>query len=165
MSEPIEVRPVREDEWPLLAERLASAWGSAEIVSRGRVHDATRLPGLVGIADGQVAGLVTYDIRDGECELVTLNAFVDDRGVGSALLAAAAEEARQHGCRRLWLITTNDNLRALRFYQRRGLRLVALRANEIEKSRRLKPSIPLVGNDGIPIRDELELEQGIGGDS
>ena len=73
-------------------------------------------------------------------------------------MAAATEEARRQGCRRLWLITTNDNTHALRFYQRRGLQLAALHRNAIEESRRLKPEIPQHGADGIPLRDELELE-------
>ena len=80
------------------------------------------------------------------------------RGIGSTLLEGVANEARRRGCRRLWLITTNDNLNAIRFYQRRGLRLVAVHAGAVDDARRLKPSIPLVGEDGIPIRDELEFE-------
>ncbi len=58
----------------------------------------------------------------------------------------------------VWLITTDANLHALRFYQRRGLVLAALHRNAVEAARRIKPEIPLIGNDGIPIRDELELE-------
>jgi Acetyltransferase (GNAT) family len=65
---------------------------------------------------------------------------------------------REAGCRRVWLITTNDNLRALRFYQRRGFRLVAVHPDALARSRELKPSIPEIGLDGIPLRDELELE-------
>jgi ribosomal protein S18 acetylase RimI-like enzyme len=91
--------------------------------------------------------------------LVTINAFVDGLGVGGALVDAVADQARGLGCRRLWLITTNDNTRALRFYQRHGFRLVAVHTGAIAESRRLKPGISLIGNDGIPIRDELELER------
>ena len=58
----------------------------------------------------------------------------------------------------MWLITTNDNLNALRFYQGRGFRLVAVHPGAVEASRRLKPQIPELGSFGIPIRDELELE-------
>jgi len=90
--------------------------------------------------------------------VVTINAFPQGSGAGTALIEAAAAAAREAGARRLWLITTNDNLRALRFYQRRGFRLSALHRDALERSRELKPSIPEIGLDGIPLRDELELE-------
>jgi ribosomal protein S18 acetylase RimI-like enzyme len=154
----LQVRPLDEDERPWLEDQLARLWGSSTIVSRGRVYDGARLPALVCVGADDIVGLATYDVRDGECELLTLNAFTDGRGIGSALLDAVTEEARRRACSRLWLITTNDNLRALRFYQRRGLRLVAVHRDAIDEARRLKPSIPTVGDDGIPVHDEIELE-------
>ena len=75
-----------------------------------------------------------------------------------SLIDAVKEIAAAAGCKRIWLITTNDNTAALRFYQKYGLALVAVHRNAVEASRRLKPEIPLTGNDGIPIRDEIELE-------
>ena len=107
-------------------------------------------------------GLATYRVAGGECELVSLDAVHHWQGIGSALLTGVANEARRHGCRRLWLTTTNDNLNAIRFYQRRGLRLVDVHPGAVDDARRLKPSIPLVGEHGIPIRDELELELELG---
>lgn len=53
---------------------------------------------------------------------------------------------------------TDDNLHALRFYQNRGFVLVAVYRNALEISRQLKPEIPLIGKNGIPLRDEIELE-------
>jgi ribosomal protein S18 acetylase RimI-like enzyme len=82
------------------------------------------------------------------------------RGVGSALLQLVDQVATEQGCRRLWLITTNDNVDALRFYQRRGFRLAALHRGAVDDCRaRLKPEIPTVGDYGIPLRDELELDK------
>ncbi len=78
--------------------------------------------------------------------------------MGSALLDAVKSVAAASKCRRLWLVTTNDNTRALRFWQKRGFRLVAVYPGSAEKLRRLNPKIPLTGIDGIPIRDEIELE-------
>jgi DNA-3-methyladenine glycosylase I len=89
---------------------------------------------------------------------VTLNSLREGIGIGTALLDAVREAARKSGCRRTWLITTNDNLHALRFYQKRGWRLTALHRNALDESRRLKPVIPEIGIDGIPLRDEIELE-------
>jgi len=77
------------------------------------------------------------------------------------LVAAVKRAAQETGCRRLWLITTNDNLDALRLYQRRGFTLAAVHPNAAAEARRLKPEIPLIGEYGIPIRDELELEMEI----
>jgi len=66
----------------------------------------------------------------------------------------------RHRCPRLWLVTTNDNVDALRFYQRRGFCLVCVHRGAVDHSRaHLKPEIPLAGNNRIPLRDELELEK------
>jgi ribosomal protein S18 acetylase RimI-like enzyme len=137
---------------------LVRSWGSTRVVSRGRVHDAALLPGFVAELDGERAGILTYRVVGAECEVVSIDSLVERRGVGSGLLAAAIEAARTAGCDRVWLITTNDNLHALGFYQRRGFELCALHRNALERSRALKPSIPLVGHNGIPLRDEIELE-------
>jgi GNAT superfamily N-acetyltransferase len=139
--------------------RLRESWGeSATVVAAGRRHDLAELPAFVALLDGDPAGIATYRIEGDECELVTLDAFAERRGVGSALLEDVASLARRRRCRRLWLITTNDNLNALRFYQRRGLRLVAVRPGAVVEARKLKPEIPTMGAEGIPIRDEIELE-------
>ncbi len=127
-------------------------------VSRGTLHRADLLPGFVALDHGEPIGLVTYDINGEECEVVTLNSLIQGAGIGTALLSAVAETARAAGCQRVWLITTNDNTHALRFYQKRGYRLAALYPNALKASRRLKPEIPITGIDGIPLRDEIELE-------
>jgi GNAT superfamily N-acetyltransferase len=112
--------------------------------------------------DGRLLGVLTYVVdRDrAQCEVLTLNALQQWRGVGTALLELVEQVATRQGCRRLWLITTNDNVDALRFYQRRGFRLAALHRGAVDESRaRLKPEIPVVGNYGIVLRDELELDK------
>jgi ribosomal protein S18 acetylase RimI-like enzyme len=153
-----EVRALRAGERRWLAEHLELAWGSTTVVSRGRAHDASTLPALVATAGEELVGLAIYELDGDACQLVTLEAFREHIGIGSALLAAVAEHARSHGCRRLWLVTTNDNLAALRFYQRRGMRLTAVHPGAVDAARAIKPEIPRIGNDGIPITDELELE-------
>lgn len=138
---------------------LVASWGETRVVSRGRVRDASRLPGLLAERSGGApVGVLTYAIADDEMEVVTLDALERLAGVGTRLLAAAVDLARAQRLRRLWLVTTNDNLDALRFYQRRGMRLVAVHRGAVDAARRLKPSIPLVGDHGIPLHDELELE-------
>jgi catechol 2,3-dioxygenase-like lactoylglutathione lyase family enzyme len=152
---PVEGRSSSDSSW--IAGVLQERWGLTTVVSRGRSHQAGQLPALVAVADGERVGLATYCIEDGQCELVTIDALVPERGVGTALLGATKDVALAQRCRRLWLITTNDNLDALRFYQRRGFRLVAVHPEAVDRARDIKPSIPVVGSFGIPVRDELEL--------
>jgi N-acetylglutamate synthase-like GNAT family acetyltransferase len=153
-----QVRPLNNEDSPWILSLLTEHWGSARSVSRGRVHYAEKLPGFTATQKDKPIGLVTYLIEGKECEIVTMNSLVEGKGIGSALVDAVKSAAAMAGCRRVWLITTNDNTSALRFWQKRGFRLVAVYPDAIEKSRLIKPEIPLTGNDGIPIRDEIELE-------
>lgn len=156
------VRPVLPSEREWVRALTIAEWGAEIVVVHGRVYRPDELPGFWAESGGERSGLLTYEIRDRACEIVTLNALRRGRGIGTALVLAVREEAVRSGCRRLWLVTTNDNLEALRFYQRRGFVLAALRRNAVEASRRRKPQIPLVGAHGIPIRDEIELESTLG---
>lgn len=133
-------------------------WGGPVVVSRGARHNLLELPALIAERDGERCGLLTYRVEPGGWEITSLDAVPPRHGTGTRLIDAVARRAARAGCRRLWLITTNDNIDALRFYQRRGFVLVAIHARAVEEARRLKPSISLVGSYGIPIRDELELE-------
>lgn len=111
------------------------------------------------IESGALAGVLTYVVTGVDCEVSSLYAASSWGGIGTALIEAIVHVARTAGCRRLWL-DTNDNVDALRFYQRREFRLVALRPGAVERSRAtLKPSIPEIGDHGIPLRDELVLER------
>lgn len=160
MSEPypFEITSV-DDAWrPWAMELIAQEWGGVLMVTRGRVHSMRELPGFIALHHGEPVGLALYRLEGDECELMSLNSLVEGRGIGAALIEAVRRAAQNAGCRRLWLITTNDNLGALRFYQKRGFRLAALYPNALEDSRRLKPQIPLIGLEGIPLHDELELE-------
>ncbi|HEX2415456.1 MAG TPA: GNAT family N-acetyltransferase [Thermoleophilaceae bacterium] len=154
----MEVGPIRNEERDELRRLFVRRWGSERMVSRGRLHEPLRYPILVARHRGRLVGALSYEIRDDEMQAVTVDAFARGLGAGGALLDAAADEARRRGCGRLWLITTNDNTPALRFYQRHGMSLVALHRGALAESRRLKPEIPAVGLDGIPLTDELELE-------
>ena len=140
-------------------EALLRRHNAHRVARAGELLDASMHPALVAWSNGDLVGAATYVIDGDHCELVTLHADERFRGVGSALLAALHDIARDAGCARLVVTTTNDNLDALRFYQRRGFRLARLRPGAVDESRaRLKPEIPDVGSHGIPLRDELELE-------
>ncbi len=148
--------PARDGAWA--DSMLEEAFGGRLQARRGEVIDALAGPALVAGRDGNAVGLVAYRVDDEGCEVTVLFSTEEGAGVGNALLAAVRERVAGT-CSRLWLVTTNDNLCALGFYQRRGFVLRALRPGTVDVARaRLKPSIPAVGEDGIPIRDELELE-------
>jgi ribosomal protein S18 acetylase RimI-like enzyme len=152
------VRRSEERDRPQLEQFLAR-WCSTVVARRGAVERPIEHPALVAEEDGRLLGVLTYIVDGPACEVLTLHADDRRRGVGSALIAEMRRVAAAAGCTRLWLITTNDNVDALRFYQRRGFRLAALHAGAVDDSRaRLKAEIPAVGEHGIPLRDELELE-------
>ena len=153
----IEITARRPEDQAWVEALLLARWGGGTIVSRGRVHDAAALPAFVAHRGGSRQGLATWRIEAGELELVTLDAVTRSVGVGTALLVEVAREARAASCGRCVLITTNDNLDALAFYQKRGWRLTGLNPGAIDRARAIKPGIPFVGDSGVPIRDELEL--------
>jgi ribosomal protein S18 acetylase RimI-like enzyme len=153
-----QIRPLNKGDRDWIARLLEEHWHSTKVVTRGRMHYADELPGFIAVQEDKPVGLVTYRIDGGECEIVTMDSWVGGVGIGSALIDAVKDIAVSAKCKRLWLITTNDNTAALRFYQKRGFSLVAVHRNALEQSRRLKPEIPLVGIDDIPLRDEIELE-------
>jgi GNAT superfamily N-acetyltransferase len=134
--------------------------GSERVARLGELVDAREHPALVAEADGRIEGVLTYVVDGDSCEVLTLHASERGRGIGSLLMDEVARVAADSGCRRLWLVTTNDNVDALRFYQRRGFRLAELRSGAVDESRRtLKPQIPEIGEHGIPLHDELVLER------
>ena len=154
----IEVRQRGPDDDDWVQDVLKKHWYSTRIISKGRVHDADQLPGFIARQNDARVGLVLYEIAGNECEIVSLNSFTELFGVGSLLVDAVKSAATEANCKRIWLITTNDNTQALGFYQRKGFVLSAFYPNAIQQSRKLKPEIPITGHDNIPIRDEIELE-------
>lgn len=158
MSEVV-LRPVTAADRDWVRALMREHWGDEIVVVNGHVHRPHELPGFIAEDGDEKVGLITYNIDGDACEVVSLNALRSGMGIGTMLIDAVREAAIAAGCRRLWLITTNDNVDALRFYQRRGFVLAALRPGEIARSRLLKPKLPEIGLYDIPIRDELELEQ------
>ncbi|WP_433058603.1 GNAT family N-acetyltransferase [Dactylosporangium sp. CS-033363] len=155
----MEVRAAQDSDRPWIRTTLAESWGETRIVVGGRARDASVLPALVAIGGGgRRAGLLTYEVGLAGLEVVSLDATERGGGAGTALLEAARSVAAGLGLRRVWLVTTNDNLDALRFYQRRGLRIAAVHPGAVDRGRLLKPGIPSSGEYDIDIHDEIELE-------
>ncbi|MDH3663359.1 MAG: GNAT family N-acetyltransferase [Alphaproteobacteria bacterium] len=147
------VRDKTEDDQTWIEDLLSSRWGSPIIVVHGERFDATALPALV--VDGRY-GLATCKIAE-VAELITLDAVTTGQGIGTALIKELSIRLKHQGIGQLWVTTTNDNIGALRFYQQQGFRIRRIRSNAVDQARHIKPSIPLIGRHGIPIRDEIEL--------
>ena len=155
------VRSTVADDRGWIVETLETHWNSTTMVSRGVLHDITAQQGFAAVRNRQPIGLLTYNIVGDQCEITLMQSMREGIGVGSGLIDAVKDSATRGGCTRLWLITTNDNLHALSFYQKRGFTLAAVYPNALAKSRELKPGIPVTGMNGIPLRDEIELEMAL----
>lgn len=165
------IRPITAEDRLWVKTVLANLWGSEKIVYAEKVFDASSLQGFIAEKDNRRVGLLTYNyINQHEksfqhdkliCQIISLNALTPGQGIGSALIEGVVQEAKKQQCKKIMVITTNDNLNALKFYQKRGFVLSHLYPNAVEKSRKIKPEIPEIGEDGIPLRDELALELSI----
>jgi ribosomal protein S18 acetylase RimI-like enzyme len=154
------IRPIEPADRLTIQRLQIELWGSAISVAHDTVFRPAELPGFLAEDDGEIVGMLTYVQPDpATFEVVTIDALRQHEGIGTHLLNAAMTAATDLGARRVILTTTNDNVDALRFYQRRGFHLVTLRPGVVHRSRQLKPEIPLTGAYGIPLTDELELER------
>ena len=134
-------------------------WFTMDMVVHGESVDLGVVDGLYACDDTEIVGLITYRVFKNEMEILSLDSIHEKSGIGSVLLENAIRIAKNNGCSRVMLITTNDNLSALQFYQKHGFDIIRLYHNGVEESRKIKPQIPLVGANGIPIKHEIELER------
>ena len=137
---------------------IVEHWFTREMVVHGECFDLGKAEDFYVENDGAITGLLTYRVFDGTMEILSLDSIHENQGIGMSLLNMAIFEAKALKFRRIMVITTNDNLRALRFYQKRRFDIVALHRNALDLARKLKPEIPKKGIDGIPLRHEFELE-------
>ena len=155
----IEIHSASDIDPEALQRHVIEAWGAEVVVAHDEAMYPARHPGFVAVREGEIVGHVSYRGEGERCEIVSIDAEPKQGGIGSLLLDAAVGAAREQGYRVVWLTTTNDNLDALRFYQRRGFRLCAVRPGAVDRAREtLKPEIPVIGSYGIRIRDELDLD-------
>lgn len=153
------IRPVGESDRALVGEFLDAQLGSRQQAAHGELMDCHLHRGFAAFEGEQLIGVAMYRESGGDYEMTALACSPRLGGVGSRLVEAVVAVAREAGAGRLWLITTNDNIDAARFYQRRGFRLRRVSPGAVDESRRtLKPVIPVLGNYGIPMHDELEFE-------
>lgn len=155
----VRIRLVKEDDQKWVSKLIKEEWSSNRIVTRGRSHDIESLSGFIAVYNNENVGLLTYNLKNEECEIITLNSLIENIGIGTYLLRSLESFMQSKKVKRIWVITTNDNLDALRFYQKKGFRIKAIYIDAIKESRKLKPEIPILGFYDIEIRDEIELEK------
>lgn len=153
---------IKEIEAKLITQFFVTQWGSAEMVISSGVYYCDQLEGYAMLNDQkEIIGLITYVYEGDELEIISLDSLIENKGVGSLLLSSVEEKASKLHCHSVKLITTNDNLRALQFYQKRNFRLAAIYTDAVHEARKIKPQIPMIGDHGIPICDELLLTKKI----
>lgn len=146
---------------PAILAVAAEFWGGPSIVAHSKLFQIEHLSGFKAVSSGQLSGFLQYEIQADACEILTLVSLDEGRGIGTALLSQVESFAKNKALGLVHLVTTNDNLHALGFYQRRGYHIAAVFPGQIELSRQLKPAIPMIGENGIPIRDEIRLEKNL----
>ena len=152
------IRALTKKDLPRLIQFWNQHWGGDEMIVHGEFFRPEQLNGFI---TEDWLGVITYYIKNNSCEIISLNSLKENQGVGTALINEVANEARKQNCQRLFLVTTNDNLHALGFYQRYGFELVCIRRGAVDEARKNKPGIPLIGMNKIHLRDEIELEMSL----
>jgi ribosomal protein S18 acetylase RimI-like enzyme len=152
------VTPVQDNDRDDVSRFIEQHWGSTKVMSCGKAYYPHELDGFIDRRDGEIAGLLTMRIDGSEMEVLTLNSTLEGQRIGSTLMIRVIEEGRRREIDRIWLTTTNDNLRSIGFYQRLGFRMVAVHVGAVDQARKIKPQIPELGRNGIPIHDEVVLE-------
>ena len=141
-----------------IAEFVERHWHRKMVLTRGRAFYPHKEEGFVERQEGKIVGLLTFRVDGDELEVLTVNSMLEHQGLGTALMLSAIEQSRARECKLVSLATTNDNIRGLRFYQKIGFRIAAVNVGAVDRARKTKPEIPKIGQDGIPMHDEIIME-------
>ena len=153
-----EIRELAPNEQSQAVALLDAELGGRLQARLDEVHDVLSMPAigaaaherLVGIACSRWSGIGSSSPR---WPSLVLTGWA----VSAASWSKPCRAGIAQGASELWLVTTNDNLDALRLYQRHGFHLDRVHPGAVDRARRQKPSIPALGEFGIPLRDELVL--------
>lgn len=148
---------IHKDNRNTVNEFILKNWFSTTMAVRGRIVDMTKLDGIMASENNKIIGLITYEIVDDELEIMSLDSIYEKHGIGTKLINNVLNIAKGSNCTKIKLITTNDNINAIKFYQKRGFNISVIYKDAVAKARELKKEIPLIGDNDIPIRDEIEF--------
>ncbi|MGD9933436.1 MAG: GNAT family N-acetyltransferase [Dehalococcoidia bacterium] len=140
-----------------ITKRWDGHWGGF-VVTPERIYRPGDVEAVALIADGREVAFVSWAAEPGGAEIVTLDAEVEGQGYGRAALDCVEGRIREAGGTYARLFTTNDNVRAIGIYLRRGYRLARLHLDSMDRVRQLKPGVPLEAN-GLPLRDMWEFRK------
>ena len=154
----MELKKINQGDRDRINDFIIHQWFTMQMVVHGESIDLGKAEGWYACEDNEIIGLITYRITRNEMEILSLDSLIENKGTGTALLNQTISEARNAGLERVRLITTNDNLHALRYYQKRGFDMIRFYHNALDDARKIKPEIPLTGMDGISLKHEIELE-------
>ena len=155
----IQVFPITSTDREWVRKICLQEWMDEIVVVHDQVFHPDQLDGFKAIINGQPVGLICYQFNAKDCEIILLNSFNPGLGVGSALIQAVEEAAMNKSLETCFLVTTNDNQNAIRFYQNAGYIVKEVRQDAVTRARLIKPSIPLTNEDGVPITDEILMEK------
>jgi GNAT superfamily N-acetyltransferase len=156
----VKIISTKELEKGIITTFFIAHWGSPRMVISSGIFQCDDLDGFAALnEEDNIIGLITFYIEGNGCEIISLDSIEENKGIGTALVQQVENTAEDNGCQRIKLVATNDNLHALRFYQRRGYRFVKVLQNAVGDAREIKPEIPFFAENGIPIRDEILLEK------
>ncbi|MCL2195313.1 MAG: GNAT family N-acetyltransferase [Oscillospiraceae bacterium] len=134
------ILPIAAAHRAVVDTHIAEHWGGPFMVSRGVLHDTRSQPGFVAVSDDEILGYALYDLASDGCGITVLQSLRPNQGVGRALINAVVRAAQDATCKRVWLVTTNDNTHAIRFYQRAGFALRAVHINAMEQAQTANPT-------------------------
>lgn len=154
----VTIRLTTPEDEAMVSDLMEKYWGGEPLVVRTQNFYPSKLDGILAFSENKIVGFLFFDIQDKTCEIIVLEAFDQFKGIGTTLIDKLKVIAKEKNYNRLYLTTHNDNLDALRFYQRRGFHICAIHIDSVKKGRKMKPNIPMIGDYDIPIRDEIDLE-------
>lgn len=147
-----------QGDYELVRAFIIKYWYDIRMVIRNEIVDLSETKGLYIIQNEEIIGVLTYRVINDEAEITLLHAIIENSGIGTFLIERFLDIAKHNNIKRITVVTTNDNIRALAFYQKRGFDIISLYRNSMDYVRRIKPSVPLIGDNNIPLKHEIELE-------
>lgn len=154
-----EVVLLSSDRIPEVEQLVVNTWSSPKVVVQLKLYDLRDVPAFIAVnTDNEIIGHCHFKFFDDVCEIMLIESLRPGIGVGTALVDAVINLARDKDCSKVHLQSSNDNTNALRFYQRRGFAMCAVGWNHMVYARELKPEIPLTGKDGITLLHSIEFE-------